>query len=122
MESNIESEALRNWRPLEYAHIFLWLIKDMCWANGWVSVGTWMVVPTILVAFIITWVQRKKTSTLVHNLAISIWISANSLWMVAEFYHLEPILKPWSSVGFASGILLLVSFYLRLLFQKGKPA
>jgi len=118
MENKMEHIAMRDWHPFEYAHVFLWLIKDMCWAQGWIKMGTVMVIPTVLVAFIVTWLQRKVQTTLVHNLAISIWISANSLWMLAEFYHLEPILKPWSSVGFASGLLLLVLYYMKLTYDK----
>lgn len=101
----------RDWHPLEYAHVFLWLIKDMCWAMDWVILGCIMVIPTILAAFIITWLQRKRTSTLVHNLAISIWISANSCWMLAEFFGWEAKLKPGILLGFSSGLALLVGYY-----------
>ena len=122
MENKPEGKSPRNWHPFEYAHVFLWLIKDMCWSLGWIKLGTIMIVPTILVAFIITWLQRKVQITLVHNTAISIWISANSLWMLADFYHLETLLKPWSSLGFASGMLLLVFYYAKLFFSKSQAA
>jgi hypothetical protein len=101
----------REWHPLEYAHVFLWLIKDMCWAQGWISLGTFMVIPTILVAYIITCYQRKHLSNFIHNLAISLWISSNSLWMLAEFFKMESLLKPWASVGFGLGLALLLGFY-----------
>jgi hypothetical protein len=110
----------RDWHPLEYAHVFLWLVKDMCWAQGWVKLGSAMVVPTILVAYIITWLQRSKTTNLVHNLAISVWITSNSLWMLAEFFHQEELLKPWASVGFGIGLCLLAGFYLTRFFRKGR--
>jgi len=118
MENKVEATPLRNWHSFEYAHVFLWLIKDMCWAQGWVKLGTALVIPTVLVAYTITWIQRKVLITLIHNSAVSIWISANSLWMLAEFYHLEPVLKPWSFLGFGLGLLLLVAYYLKLLFDK----
>lgn len=114
----MESKKSRDWHPLEYAHVFLWLIKDMCWAMDWVLVGCFMVVPTILAAFIITWIQRSQTSTLVHNLAISIWISANSCWMIAEFFGWEEQLKPVILFGFGSGLTLLVAHYFRLLLSQ----
>jgi hypothetical protein len=122
MENKEETKPIRNWHPFEYAHVVLWLIKDMCWAQGWIKLGTVMVFPTVLVAIIITWIQRKDEITLVHNAAVSIWISANSLWMLAEFYHLEPILKPWSSVGFGAGLLLLGLYYGKLLFGRKNSA
>jgi hypothetical protein len=104
--------ATRHWHPLEYAHVFMWLIKDLCWAQNWVELGAIMVVPTILVAFVITWLLRDKLVNLVHNMAISIWITSNSAWMLAEFYQVEPTLKPVAIAGFYAGIMLLVGYYL----------
>ena len=77
-----------------------------------------MVIPTILVAMLITWLQRKERFTLIHNLAITIWISSNSLWMLAEFYEMESSLKPVSTVGFGTGLLILLSAYLIGWFRK----
>ncbi|HRH33544.1 MAG TPA: hypothetical protein PKY12_00725 [Catalimonadaceae bacterium] len=113
----MESRSGREWHPLEYAHVFLWLIKDMCWAMDWVTFGCMMVVPTVLSAFIITWIQRRQTAVLIHNLAISLWISANSCWMIAEMFDLEDLLKPISVLGFSVGIFLLAGFYTSRLFK-----
>lgn len=101
----------RDWHPLEYLHVFLWLIKDLCWAMHWVILGCIMVVPTVLSALIITIIQRKRGPVFIHNLSICFWISANSCWMVAEFFDWEEKLKPWSLVGFISGLAILVGFY-----------
>jgi hypothetical protein len=111
MENKEPRKEERDWHPLEYAHVFLWLVKDMCWVQDWTILGSAMVVPTVSVAYIITWHQRHKTSNLVHNLAISLWITSNSLWMLAEFFGLEELLKPWASVGFGLGLSLLAGFY-----------
>lgn len=100
---------------MEYAHVFLWLVKDMCWAQGWKLAGSLMVAPTIVVALCITWLQRKQSVTLVHNIAISIWITSNSLWMLAEFNKIEEWLKPVSTAGFALGLLVLSIQYVKLL-------
>ena len=108
----------RNWHPLEYAHVFLWLVKDMCWAMHWTAFGTFMALPTVVAALVITWIQRRHRTTLVHNLAISLWISANSLWMIAEFFEKEAWLKPWSVVGFAAGLGLLAGYYLWMLVKR----
>jgi hypothetical protein len=123
MENNeTTSSESRVWHPMEYAHVFLWLVKDMCWAQGWKLAGSLMVAPTILVAIGITWLQRKQPITLVHNIAISIWISSNSLWMLAEFYQKEDLLKPVSTAGFALGLLLLAVQYVKTLVFPNKKA
>ena len=111
MENKHNAPHSRQWHPLEYAHVFLWLVKDLCWAQGWKAAGSFMVIPTILVAMLITWHQRQERFTFIHNLAITVWISSNSLWMLAEFYEMESSLKPVSTVGFAAGLLILLSAY-----------
>jgi hypothetical protein len=103
--------VVRTWHPLEYAHVFLWLVKDLCWAQGWKTAGSMMVIPAVLVAVVITWLQRKHRFTLVHNLAICTWITSNSLWMLAEFFKMESSLKPVSIIGFLLGILILMMGY-----------
>ena len=116
MENNgTPSAEDRAWHPMEYAHVFLWLVKDMCWAQGWKLAGTIMVIPTIVVALILTWLQRFQSVTLAHNVAITLWITSNSLWMLAEFYKMEAILKPISTAGFALGLLVLGAQYVKLL-------
>lgn len=115
-----DKSTVRNWHPLEYAHVFLWLVKDLCWAQGWRTTGSIMVLPTIAVALLITWYQRNERLTLIHNLAISLWISSNSLWMLAEFFELEDSLKPISTIGFSLGLLLLAAGYLALFFSGRK--
>ena len=111
MENKLSPSPARQWHPLEYAHVFLWLVKDLCWAQGWKTAGSVMVVPTILVAVLITWLQRREHFTLIHNLAITVWISSNSLWMLAEFFEMEGSLKPISTVGFIIGLIILLSAY-----------
>lgn len=106
-----DKPAGRDWHVLEYAHVYLWLVKDMCWALHWKTLGSLMVVPTVLVAWWITVLQRKNTVTLAHNLAISVWISSNSLWMLAEFFNREDSLKPVAIGGFVLGLLGLSGFY-----------
>ena len=112
----------RHWHPLEYTHVFLWLLKDLCWAQNWSTLGMLMAFPTIVVAFVITWMLREHTVNLVHNAAITIWIVSNSAWMLSEFYQVEPTLKPIAIAGFYVGIILLMGYYmfLGLQFLKAK--
>lgn len=77
-----------------------------------------MVAPAILVAVVITWYQRRVAITLFHNLAVTLWIASNSLWMLAEFYGREEFLKPISTIGFLLGITLLLAAYAYLFWKK----
>jgi hypothetical protein len=103
-------------RKLENLHIFLWLLKDTCWVMDYHLMGVLMIFPTLILAFFITWKFRKYTAELFHNLAVCFWISANSTWMIGEFYY-DDTFRPYASFFFFSG-LLIVSFYYLFLFAK----
>jgi hypothetical protein len=116
-DKSVAASGARQWHPLEYAHVFLWLIKDLCWAQGWKTAGSAMVAPAILVAVVITWNQRREGITFIHNFAVTLWIASNSLWMLAEFYGREASLKPISTIGFLLGIFLLLAAYGHLFWK-----
>jgi hypothetical protein len=82
-------------RQLENFHIYLWLLKDACWAAHLVIPGILMIIPTLSAAIWILWKSRQIRVEFVHNIAVLCWISANATWMCAEFLNLEPVLKPW---------------------------
>jgi len=77
-----------------------------------------MIVPTLLVAILITYQTRKITSEFLHNLAIDFWITANCTWMVGEFYGWdENLIGTWglrqfSIFPFSIGLLILGYYYL----------
>ena len=100
-------------RRIENMHIALWLFKDMCWVMFWKTGGMLMIVPTILVAFYITWISRKVLSELLHNLAISCWICANATWMTGEFFFNDGLRK-YALVFFVVGISIIFFYYLFL--------
>lgn len=106
-------------RWIENGHIFLWLIKDTCWALGWKIAGTFMIIPTISVALYILWRSRTHRAELFHNIAICLWISANSIWMVSEFHETDAEYKKYSVVLFVIGIVMLVSYYI-FFFKKDR--
>jgi hypothetical protein len=107
------------YRNMENMHIVFWLLKDISWCMIWRELGVAMVLPTLTIAIIIAWRTRHIAAELAHNLAIAFWISANSLWMISEFYKFDTIIiwreftgKHLALVPFTIGALLLVYYYL----------
>ena len=101
-------------REYENLHILLWLLKDTCWVMLWQIGGLIMIVPTIGVAIHITWLRRKIISDLYHNLAICLWISANSIWMIGEFFY-DDGLRPIATFFFVSGLIMVSVYYIIVL-------
>lgn len=99
-------------RWVENGHIFLWLLKDTCWALVWRPGGIIMIFPTLSVAFYILWRSRGIRSEFFHNLAVCLWIMANSVWMVSEFLNVDKEYKKYAVVIFIIGILLLLVYYI----------
>lgn len=97
-------------REYENFHIVLWLLKDTCWVMDFKIPGLIMILPTIAVALHITWLHRKSNAELLHNLAVVSWISANSVWMIGEFFY-EDTLRPIATVFFIIGLLMVASYY-----------
>jgi hypothetical protein len=112
------------YRNMENMHIIFWLLKDVSWCLIWKVLGIAMIFPTLIISIIIAWRTREIKSELAHNLAISFWITANSYWMISEFFGFDetPILglvegKYLAIIPFAIGILILGYYYL---FQRPK--
>lgn len=97
-------------REYENFHIVLWLLKDTCWVMDFKIPGLIMILPTISVAIHITWLHRKSMSELFHNLAVVLWISANSVWMIGEFFF-NDTLRPIATVFFIIGLILVAAYY-----------
>jgi len=112
MQQSRKNEA--NKRFLENGHILLWLIKDTCWSMSWRAGGMLMILPTLGVAFYILWRSRRQRAELCHNLAICLWIAANTLWMTGEFYSLP--VRPFVLSFFITGLAVLF-FYYTFLFR-----
>ena len=110
------------YRKMENMHIVFWLFKDISWCMIWKLLGVIMIIPTLLIAIFISWRTRKIKSELAHNLAVTFWISANSYWMISEFFHFDAVKiiesiegKHLSIIPFAIGMLILAYYYI---FQK----
>jgi hypothetical protein len=86
---------------------------------GWKVLGIVMIIPTLIISIIIASRTRNIMSELCHNLAISVWISANSFWMVTEFVGIDTHLvagnftvKHLALIPFTIGLLILGFYYL----------
>jgi len=107
------------YRKMENFHIVFWLLKDISWCMLWKPLGIAMVFPTLIIAIIITIRNRQYISEVCHNLAIIFWITANSYWMMAEFFEFDTIsiyrditYKYLAVIPFSIGILILTWYYL----------
>lgn len=107
------------YRKMENLHIVFWLFKDISWCMIWRPLGIAMIFPTLIIAIIITFRTRQFMSEVCHNIAIVVWISANSYWMISEFLHFDslPILgdityKHLAIIPFSIGIAILGYYYI----------
>lgn len=80
------------------------------------ALGTIMVLPAISMAIYIVW-RTKGTSEFLLNLAVLCWITANSYWMVVEFFFHDAG-KIGALVPFSAGLLFVAAYYFRILRQK----
>jgi hypothetical protein len=97
-------------RRFENMHILMWLLKDTCWVLDYKAMGMFMVVPTLSLAFYLTWRMRQSTTKLLHNLAVCSWIMANSIWMTGEFFF-DDSLRHYAFFFFLTGLLLIFYYY-----------
>ncbi len=107
------------YRRMENLHIVFWLLKDISWCMIWKPLGIAMIFPTLIIAIVISIRTRQIVSELCHNLAIVVWITANSYWMIAEFLHFDAEIvtgnityKHLSVIPFTIGIIILAFYYL----------
>jgi hypothetical protein len=100
-------------RRYENLHIAFWLVKDACWCLLFKPLGIMMIVPTLYVALDILWRTRKVQADFYHNLAISLWITANGIWMTGEFFFHDS-LRPYAMIFFGMGLTVLAWYYLFL--------
>ena len=107
------------YRKMENLHIVFWLFKDIAWCLSLKLLGVTMIIPTMAISIIIAWRTRKIVSELCHNLAITVWISANSFWMCTEFFGVDHLVvfgkttvKHLAMIPFVTGVIILAYYYL----------
>lgn len=107
------------YRRMENLHIVFWLFKDISWCMSWKVLGIVMIIPTLTVAIYIAYRTRQIRSELAHNLAVAFWISANSYWMISEFFAFDDMKlfngyegKHLAMIPFVIGVMILAWYYL----------
>ena len=107
------------YRKMENLHIVFWLFKDISWCLIWKPLGITMIVPTFVISLVIAWRTRQYVSELCHNVAISVWIAANSYWMISEFFEFDSkfvaggvTYKHLALIPFLTGVIILAYYYL----------
>lgn len=85
----------------------------------WKPLGIAMIFPTLIIAIIISVRTRHIVAELCHNVAIVLWIMANSYWMIAEFLHFDEMavtggitFKHLAVIPFLLGIIIMLYYYL----------
>ena len=85
----------------------------------WRPLGILMIIPTLFIAIRLSVRSRGLTEDLCHNLAIVFWISANSYWMISEFFGFDETYivagimgKQFALIPFLAGVSVLAWFYL----------
>jgi hypothetical protein len=99
-------------RKMENMHILFWLVKDICWCMIFKALGIAMIFPTLAIAIFIAWRTRHIVAELTHNIAIALWIFANSMWMISEFFGVDEKVKPYCLIPFGLGLVVLLYYYL----------
>lgn len=107
------------YRMLENSHILLWLIKDTFWALEFEPGGVTMIVPTLGMAIYLLWRARRSKPEFFHNIAICLWIIANSIWMIGEFNDQD--WRQYAIILFAGGLGVLACYYLSWFGKARKP-
>jgi hypothetical protein len=118
MSNEVYSIPVR-YRKMENLHIVFWLLKDISWCMIWRPLGIAMIFPTLIIAIVIAFRTRQYMSEVCHNVAIVVWITANSYWMISEFLHFDTSIlfgtytyKHLAIIPFMIGILILSYYYL----------
>ena len=110
----MEKTAAQKFRFFENLHVLFWLIKDMCWCMLYKPIALAMILPTLSLALYFTFKFRNDKMELAHNIAVCSWITANSIWMLGEFYY-EDVLRLYATLFFGIGLIVLMIYYLGIL-------
>ncbi len=97
-------------------HIVFWLIKDSCWMLELKWLGAIMIIPTLFLAIYIV-LKTIGTIDFYINMSVFFWISANSFWMLMEFFN-NNLHKHYALIPFALGFVFVGLFFLKSRVKK----
>lgn len=86
-------------RQLDDWHIPVWILKDTAWMLQIKPLGVAMIVPAVAIS---VWLCVKTyyiKSRFFSYVAVLCWISANSTWMLHEFYDWSILWAAFSLFG-----------------------
>jgi len=83
---------------------FSWLIMDIFWLLGIKLVGTFMVIPTIILTILVL----KESKLISIETIFANWTVMNILWMFSDFYGINNF---YSKIFLISGFIIFI-FYL----------
>jgi hypothetical protein len=98
-------------RRFEHLHIIFWLGKDLSWCLEWKRLGVFMIIPTLSLAIFITAYTWKNKKDFFHNVSVCVWIAANSIWMIGEFFNHEEF-RGYAMYLFVAGVVCISSYYI----------
>ena len=118
-QSNDNYNTPIKYRKMENLHIVFWLFRDIAWCLSLTLLAIVMIIPTLTICIIIAYRTRNIFSELAYNLAITVWITANSFWMCSEFFGVDHLIvygnitvKHLAMIPFVTGVLILGYYYL----------
>jgi len=112
-------EPTERLKKYDNLHIIFWLIKDSCWMLELRWLGAIVMVPTLYLALHIIF-KTLHTKDVFINIAIFFWITANSFWMMMEFFNNDRF-KNYSLIPFCLGFLFVGIYYLKSFQASQKP-
>ncbi|MCE3229108.1 MAG: hypothetical protein K0S32_3659 [Bacteroidetes bacterium] len=73
------------------------------------TLGAIMIAPTLLLAVYLV-IKTIGTRDFYLNMAIFFWITANSFWMIMEFFN-DDMYRHYAAIPFGLGFVFVILFY-----------
>jgi hypothetical protein len=73
---------------VENLHTYLWILKDLSWAQAWYLPGWVCGSNAVLLSFLVCMgsLMHREFTDLWHNVAQLLWLSANFVWMAGDLH------------------------------------
>mmetsp|Transcript_1562 Transcript_1562/g.3274 ORF Transcript_1562/g.3274 Transcript_1562/m.3274 type:complete len:340 (+) Transcript_1562:286-1305(+) len=81
------TNLIHSFREYDNLHILFWTGKDLFWALELRSLWMMFAAATLMLATDVTWLTRKHLIEHMHSWVLLLWIAANIVWGVGEFFE-----------------------------------